>query len=295
MEKRLTFLRTLIEIFRKGGRKPCASVVIPARDAEKTIERVVDAAKKSRFTREVLVVDGFSGDRTRERAEKAGAKVIQQSRKKYPGKGIALRDGLEAAENEFVVFVDADIDNLSPRKIDELVEPLVEGQADFVKANYAHKKGRVTELAAKPLLRLFFPEATAFGYPLSGEMAGRKTVLKSIEFEEDWGVDVGILLDLLKKNARITEVDLTYKQHPQKELEDLGAMAFQVSKAILRRAKAWGRWKSTKELRVMEDIEEGLEEALEDAADKKRPWRTGKPRKPGTRLKARNRPGMRSL
>ncbi len=213
-----------------------ATVVIPAKDEGATIAEVVRAAKQARWVDKVIVVDGHSTDDTVEEARRAGAQVITQSKRRYPGKGVAMRDGFEAALTDIVVFVDADIINIGPRMLEQMIEPIVKGEADFVKGTFKRTAGRVTELVAKPLLQMFFPEVAGFSQPLSGEIAGKRWVFEHVKFEENWGVDVGILIDAVRFGARVKEVHIGFKDHLMKSLLDLKEMAQQVAETIIKRA-----------------------------------------------------------
>ncbi len=217
------------------------TVVLPAFNEGHFIGKTVKKAEKVKHVSEIIVVDGGSTDNTVEEALKAGAKVLYQTWAVYPGKGIAMRDAVDYATGEIIVYMDADILNIKAEMIEKLVEPIVKNEADFVKGTFRRKAGRVTELVAKPLLRLFFPEYAHFSQPLSGEIAGRKSVFQSITFEPDWGVDVGLLIDILEKGYRVKEVDIGYKEHDMKPLVELGGMAQQVAKAIIKRAIKKGR------------------------------------------------------
>ena len=167
--------------------------------------------------------------------------MIVQTKLIYPGKGIAMRDGAYMASHDVVVFVDIDIKNFEPSFIEKLTEPVLEGRADFVKGRYKRKAGRVTELVAKPLLRMFYPELAGFKQPLSGEIAGTRKFFYEVEFEPGWGVDVGLLIDAFRLKKRIVEVDLGYREHEMKPLHMLTDMAYQVAEAILKRAVEDGR------------------------------------------------------
>jgi len=214
-----------------------ATVVIPAKDEGATIAEVVRAAKQARWVDEVIVMDGHSTDNTIEEAKRAGAKVIMQSKKLYPGKGVAMRDGFKAASNDIIAFVDADIVNIGPAMLEQLIEPILKGEADFVKGTFERAAGRVTELAAKPLLNIFFPEVVGFSQPLSGEIAGRRWVFEHVKFEENWGVDIGVLIDAVRSGARIKEIHIGFKDHIMKPLLDLREMAYQVAETIIKRAE----------------------------------------------------------
>src|SRR3546814_5648458 len=100
-------------------------VIFPAKNEEDTIEHVITTAKKSRYSHEVVVVDADSSDATDEKANKVGARVIQQDDRLCPAKGIAMKKGLNEAiriNADIIVFLDADIKNLTPEWIDKVVE-----------------------------------------------------------------------------------------------------------------------------------------------------------------------------
>ena len=130
------------------------TVIIPALNEEKTIGSVVKFCLRSSLVSEVLVIDDTSEDRTVALAEEAGATVIIS---KSRGKGISMKEGVLYAGNEFIIFLDADIDPYPNDTITNLSSMLITDRADFVKGAFARNAGRVTELVAKPLLTILFP------------------------------------------------------------------------------------------------------------------------------------------
>jgi len=209
------------------------TVVIPALNEEKTIGSVVKFCLADSNVSQVIVVDDQSEDRTREIAKDAGAEVIiSQTR----GKGISMAEGINAAKNDLIIFLDADIDPYPADTIKILSEPLLKDEADFVKGTFARNAGRVTELVAKPLLNIFYPGLSKFSQPLSGMIAGKKSYFNRIEFFNDYGVDVGILIDMYLMNARIVEVNIGYIENKSKPWEALGKMSKEVSRAIIHKA-----------------------------------------------------------
>ena len=105
-----------------------------------------------------------------------------------------MRDGLLLSKNEINVFLDADILSYPDNVIELLTAPLLNDEADFVKSSFSRQAGRVTELVAKPLLSLLFPDLVKFSQPLSGMIACRKSWMEKIIIENDYGADIGILL-----------------------------------------------------------------------------------------------------
>jgi glucosyl-3-phosphoglycerate synthase len=221
-----------------GNRDGCVTVVIPALNEAATIASVVTFAFRSLLVGEVIVIDDGSTDDTAELAFSAGAKVITST---MLGKGASMEDGMREARHELILFLDGDLRGLREDVIDAMARPLIDNQADFVKARFTRAAGRVTVLTARPLLRTYFPEIAHFEQPLSGVMAARRSLLQQLRFENDYGVDVGLFIDAARAKARLAEVDIGHLQHDSHELEVLGEMATQVARTILERAGACGR------------------------------------------------------
>lgn len=225
------------------------SVVIPALNESANIAGVIGVARRSAHVREVIVVDDGSVDGTPEIAAAAGATVITSA---LLGKGTSMKDGLEAATQPIVAYLDGDLSGLRGDLIDVLCAPLLAGRADFVKASFSRSAGRVTVLTAKPLLQVFFPELAEFQQPLGGIIAGRRDVLSEMRFETDYGVDLGLLIDVSQAGYRIEEVDIGHLQHDSQTLEALGDMAKQVVRTLLHRADQFGRLARNR----LEEVEE---------------------------------------
>jgi len=174
------------------------SVIIPTLNEQETIAAVVQCAFLCDKVTEVLVIDDKSVDDTVALAKKAGAKVFASSRL---GKGASMREGILLAKNEILLFIDGDIHPYPKNMMELLIAPIINDECDFVKSSFTRNAGRVTELVAKPLLSIFFPELTGFDQPLSGMIAGKKSILKDLLIPNDYGVDVSILIDLYSKGA----------------------------------------------------------------------------------------------
>jgi len=209
------------------------SVIIPALNEEKTIANVVSFCLRNPLVNEVIVVDDTSEDDTAILSARAGAKVIISAQR---GKGISMKEGIDASSNNLLIFLDGDIDPYPEETINLLTQPLLQDEADFVKGTFSRNAGRVTELVAKPLLDIFFPGLADFTQPLSGMIAGRKSFFKRIHFFNDYGVDIGILLDMYLMKARIKEVNIGYIENKSKPWEALGKMSKEVASAIITKA-----------------------------------------------------------
>lgn len=206
------------------------SLIIPAYNEEKTIGKVINVAKKVKLLDEIIIVDDCSADSTKSIAKKYNAKVI--SHKTNLGKGSAISTGIKKAKGDILVFIDADIVNISPRKITALLHPILNDEADFTKATFRRKRGRVTELVVKPLLKVILPMLD-FSQPLSGQFAAKKEFLEKIRINPKWGVDIQLLLEAFKSKLRIKEVDIGKLVHKKQPVENLIAMSEQVMQTIL--------------------------------------------------------------
>jgi glucosyl-3-phosphoglycerate synthase len=239
-------------------------IVFPARNEAKTIAQCIETAQKSKYQPEILVVDGHSSDKTMAEAKSAGAIVIQQSRGVFPAKGVALKDGIKEAFNrgaECIMFLDADIENLTSEWVDLLADPVIEKACDMSRGYYqrANYDGAVTKLVAKPLSWVFFPEVFHFEQPLSGEICATaelfKSLIKSQDWPDGWGIDIWLLIEAAMKDYFIAEIYLGTKVHTsrqdyQNDVVRLTKMAEQVSLTTFKEAIKYKRVDNLKRLRL---------------------------------------------
>lgn len=210
------------------------TIIIPTLNEAKTIGNIVDFCLQNLLVSEVIVVDDNSEDETVNIARAAGARIINS---KVRGKGISMKEGIREASNEILLFLDGDIDPYPEATINLLAAPLINDESDFVKATFARNAGRITELVAKPLLNIYFPGLSGFSQPLSGMIAGKRTFFNRIDFFNDYGVDIGILIDMYLMKARMKEVNIGYIENNSKPWESLGKMSKEVSRAIIAKAQ----------------------------------------------------------
>ncbi len=214
------------------------SVVIPVLNESARVASVVRLALRSPRVGEVIVVDDGSIDGTPEQARAAGARVFTST---FLGKGSSMEEGMHEARHETLLYLDGDLAGLGDDLVERLTSPVLRGEADLVKARFSRRAGRVTVLTARPLLGTYFPELLHFEQPLGGLVAARKSLLEHLRFENDYGVDIGLLIDATALGARMLEVDIGRIEHESHDLDQLGEMATQVARAILDRAMAHGR------------------------------------------------------
>jgi glucosyl-3-phosphoglycerate synthase len=156
---------------------------------------------------------------------------------------------LYVTRGDLVVWIDTDIANIHPRFVYGILGPLlVNPRVQFVKGFYrrplkvgdkvqAGAGGRVTELTARPLLNLFYPELSGVVQPLSGEYGGRRAALEQLPFFCGYGVEIGLLIDVFEKFGLpgIAQVDLLERIHHNQPLEALSKMSFAIIQAVIRK------------------------------------------------------------
>ncbi|MFE7098826.1 glucosyl-3-phosphoglycerate synthase [Streptomyces erythrochromogenes] len=238
-------LDQLLDLKRAAG--TTVSVVLPALDEEATVGAIVEAVRRELIeglpcplVDELVVVDSGSADRTAEVAAKAGARVVHRDEilpriPALPGKGEVLWRSLLATTGDIVCFVDADLRDFSATFVSGIVGPLLtDPGVQFVKAMYDRplgdapgQGGRVTELVARPLLNLHWPQLAGFVQPLGGEYAVRRSLLERLPFPVGYGVELGLLVDALHTVGldALAQVDVGVRLHRHQDGQALGRMA----------------------------------------------------------------------
>jgi nucleotide-binding universal stress UspA family protein len=235
------------------------SVGLPALNEEKTIGTVVKRVKSALMDRfplidQMVVIDSASQDRTVEIAREAGVAVRQHSQilpelGNFEGKGEALWKSLHVLDGDIVAWIDTDISNIQPRFVYGLLGPLLrEPRIQYVKGFYqrpikeggmlqAEGGGRVTELMARPLVNLFFPELSGIIQPLAGEYAGRRELLEQLPFFTGYAVEIGLLIDIIEQVglSAIGQVDLERRIHRNQSLPNLSQMAYVILQGAIRK------------------------------------------------------------
>lgn len=243
-------------------RRHTVSVCLPARNEERTIGPIIRALTPLRdagVIDQIVVVDA-SSDATGTIARDLGADVHDQNALRPElgpvlGKGDAMWRSLPLLTGEVICFLDADSEHFGPHFARGLLGPLLcDSRISFVKGLYRRPfrvgdttlpdgGGRVTELTARPLLNLFYPDLAGVAQPLAGEVAARRDLLERLPFVTGYGVDIALLVDAYEAVGLegIAQVDLDVRQNAHQPLRDLGPMAFAVMRALASRLERDGR------------------------------------------------------
>lgn len=227
---------------------------IPCRNEAETIGTLVTKVQRSllgSLVDELVVLDDRSQDGTGRVAREAGARVVHIDEVHAlfgagSGKGNALWASLAASSGDFVVWCDGDVTSFDASWVTRLVMPLLlHDDMAIVKGAYARPTdngggGRTTELVARPLLSLFFPELSPLAQPLSGEYAVRRVMAEQLPFVEGWGVEIALLIDALMRfgASSIGQVDLGTRLHRHQDLQSLSVQAAEVMATLLERTPA---------------------------------------------------------
>jgi glucosyl-3-phosphoglycerate synthase len=274
------------------------SLALPALNEEQTVGKVINVMKKELMDKiplldEIVLIDSNSTDQTRKIAAQAGVPVYihQQLLERLGarvGKGEALWKSMLVTRGDIIVWIDTDIVNIHPRFVYGIIGPLLlNPQVQLVKGFYHRplkvgKKmqaggGRVTELTARPLLNLFYPELSGLVQPLSGEYAGRRQALERVPFSSGYGVETGLLIDIFERyglNA-IAQVDLLERIHHNQPLDALSKMSFAIIQTVIRKLESrFGRAALedvNKSMKMIRYHENGYYLDIEELAERERP------------------------
>jgi glucosyl-3-phosphoglycerate synthase len=241
------------------------SVVLPALNEQDTVGAIVAAIRTRLMERhglvdELVVMDSGSTDGTCDAAVEAGAKVVRREEvlgefEPLPGKGEVLWRSLAATTGDILVFIDSDLRDFTTSFVTGLLGPLLTDRSvQLVKATYDRPLtqgrtvvpaggGRVTELVARPMINLHWPELAGFVQPLSGEYAARRPLLEQLPFPTGYGVEIGMLVDALRLVGlpALAQVDLSRRKHRNQEIGKLGRMSSEILQVAYERLRREGR------------------------------------------------------
>ena len=238
------------------------SLVVPARNEAATVGDVVARVRSALMETvslldEIVVIDSDSTDDTYAVAADAGAVVhrsaeIRPDLGTTPGKGEAMWKSQFVTRGDVLVFMDADLLDWDTHFVPGLLGPLLtRPDVALVKGYYERphgsgehavpfEGGRVTELVARPLIHLLFPDLAVLHQPLAGEWAIRRAVLEQLRVPTSYAVELAALVDVSREHGldAIAQVDLGSRAHRHQALRDLTGMATQILAMALARTGA---------------------------------------------------------
>jgi glucosyl-3-phosphoglycerate synthase len=244
-------------------RSATVSMCLPAREEVATIGAILEILldlKERGLVDQVVVIDAASEDGTADVAARAGAEVHQESGLMTDfgpaiGKGDAMWRALSVLTGEVVCYLDADSEMFGPHFPCGMLGPIFcEPGVELVKGFYRRPfrvdgislpdgGGRVTELTARPLLNLFYPDLAGVRQPLAGELTARRSLLERLPFATGYAIETAHLIDAYRLVGldAIAQVDLEVRQNRHQPLDRLSNMAFAVLCAVAERLKREGR------------------------------------------------------
>jgi len=213
------------------------SAVVPSYNENPRFVRVLNELLKTQNLDELIFVDDGSSDGTQETIKQfeSDPRFVYVKHEKNKGKGRALKTGVEKAKNEVILFLDADLGNITSQKIYKIAEPVLKDEVDMARGSFSRRRGRVTEFAVKPMMEILFP-SLYFDQPISGQICAKKSFLKQAEFTERYGVDIGLLFDAIEDGQRIIEVDIGRLVNRENSAETVKEMSRQVLETMISRA-----------------------------------------------------------
>ncbi len=196
------------------------SVVIPCYNEKDTIEAIIERVKDSGISDlEIIVVDDFSTDGTREilkeKLEKVVDKVIYHASNR--GKGAAIRSGIREVTGDVVVIQDADLE-YDPQEYEKLLKPIIDGKADVVFGSRfitcgPHRVLYFWHYIGNKILTLLSNMFTNLNLTdmETCYKVFRTEVIQSITIEEDrFGFEPEITAKVAKMGCKIYEVGISY-------------------------------------------------------------------------------------
>lgn len=216
------------------------AVVIPAYNEEARIGAVLRAACQARLVNEIIVVSDGSSDRTVEVAQRhRNVRVVALSKNR--GKGAAMAAGVQASEAGIIAFVDADLDDLRPEHVDQIIRPLLGGHCDMCIGVFRGGK-------------FWSDTAQRISPYISGQRALTRTLFEAVPYisEMRMGVEVSINTYARRVHARVLRVVLrgvsnTYKEKKMGLVKGLAArweMYHDIVNAKVRMRRRKPRWRA---------------------------------------------------
>jgi glycosyltransferase involved in cell wall biosynthesis len=226
--------------------QPYLSVLIPAFNEERTLERVIDTVLKVPEDLEIVLIDDGSSDGTWQVMQSRidGDRVRAVRHDVNQGKGVAIRTGLQHARGHIVLIQDADLE-YSPKDYGVLLEPLKSNRATIVYGSRSFSShsaysywyvvgNRLVTLFANVLYNCYLSDVET-GYKVMPLAVARSLDLHAQGFE----LEPEITAKLLRLGHRIFEVPISYAARSREEGKKLTAMDGVKAVLTLLRYRFW--------------------------------------------------------
>ena len=209
------------------------SVIIPAYNENQTIEVLLQSvlSNPSKIELEIIVVDDFSTDGTRELLQKKLSKYVTKLclHERNQGKGAAIRTGILAASGTIILIQDADLE-YDPNQYPKLLQPILDGRADVVYGSRFLSEGPRRVLyfwhkVGNNLLTLFSNLLTNLDLTdmETCYKVFKSSVIKDIRIQENrFGFEPEITAKIAKKKVRVYEVGISYSGRTYLEGKKIG-------------------------------------------------------------------------
>lgn len=208
----------------KSKEELIVSVVIPCYNEVETIENVLDKVRDCGLNTEIIVIDDYSTDGTRDllKGELKGKIDKLLFHKKNMGKGAALRHGFKVATGDLVIVQDADLE-YDPKEFNQLIEPFITGPAD-ADVVYGSRYARGDKYRVDGFYHSFGNKMLTLASNICSDLEltdmetcykmFRREVIQSIDIKENrFGFEPEVTAKIAKKRCRIYEIPISY--HPR--------------------------------------------------------------------------------
>jgi glycosyltransferase involved in cell wall biosynthesis len=192
------------------------SIIMPVFNEKNTISEIISLVQKEDHSKEIIIVDDFSTDGTREYLKELKADNIKVLfNEKNMGKGYCLRRGVEAARNDITIIQDADLEYY-PDEYGILISKIAQGKADVVYGSrflgahrvfyfYHHLGNMILNLIADIILNADLTDL------MSCYKAFKTPLLKQIRLEANrFGIETEITAEVFRRKFRVYEVPISY-------------------------------------------------------------------------------------
>lgn len=221
---------TLAKLRQEGKRQFSVSIVVPARNEEGNIPRIVKSIPKFGTRREIIFVEGHSKDNTWNEIQKIlksktpRSLLIKAFRQKGVGKADAVRLGFAKASGDILIILDADL-TVATKELAKFYEALSQGQAEFANGSrlvYPMEREAMNTLNILGNRIFSWLFTWILGQRFKDTLCGTKAlfrkdylkILKNRSFFGDFDPfgDFDLIFGAIKQNLKIAEIPIRYKE-----------------------------------------------------------------------------------